>query len=48
MKNETTSAAIKEFFRLKFTMYSFLVDDNSEHKKAKGANKNSAENRMRY
>ena len=44
MKNETSSAAIN-FFRLKFTMYSFLVDDNSEHKKAKGVNKNFAENR---
>ena len=49
MKNETSGAAIKEFFRLKYCihprMYSFLVDDNSEHKKAKGVNKNFAKNR---
>ena len=38
MKYET--AAIKEFVRLKPKMYLFLVDDNSEHKKAKGLNRN--------
>ena len=31
---------IKEFDELKPKMYSYLVDDNSEHKKAKGVNKN--------
>ena len=33
MKNETV--AIKEFVGLKPKLYSFLVDDNSEHKKKK-------------
>ena len=33
---------IKEFDELKPKMYSYLVDDNSEHKKAKGVNKNIA------
>ena len=41
MKDETGGAEI-EFVRLKPKMYSFLVDDNSEHKKAKGVNKNVA------
>ena len=40
MKYETTGVAIKEFVRLKPKMYSFLVDDNSKHKKAKGVKKN--------
>ena len=31
---------MKEFVGLKPKMYSFLVDDNSEHKEAKGVNKN--------
>ena len=31
---------IKEFDELKPKMYSYLVDDNIEHKKAKGVNKN--------
>ena len=39
MKDETGDAAIEEFIRLKPKMYSFLVDDNSEHKKAKGVNR---------
>ena len=38
MKDE--AAAIKEFVQLKPKMYSFLVDDSSEDKKAKGVNKN--------
>ena len=33
MKDETTGVAIKEFVKLKPKMYSFLVDDNSEHKR---------------
>ena len=40
MKDKTAGAAIKEFFRLNPKMYSYLVDDNSEHKKAKRVNKN--------
>ena len=35
MKEETKVVAIKEFVGLKPMMYSFMVDDNSEHKKAK-------------
>ena len=38
MKNETAGVAIEEFVGLKPKMYSYLVDDNSEHKKAKGIN----------
>ena len=38
-KNETVCVAMKEFVVLKTNMSSFLVDDNSEHKKAKGLNK---------
>ena len=40
MKDETADVAVKEFVGLKSKMYSFLVDDCSEHKKAKGVNKN--------
>ena len=40
MKDETGSVAIKEFFKLKPKMYSFSVDNNSEHEKAEGVNKN--------
>ena len=40
MKDKTAGVAIEEFFRLKPKMYSYLVDDNSEHKIAKGINKN--------
>ena len=40
MKDETAGVAIEEFVRLKPKMCSYLVDDNSEHKKAKGVNKN--------
>ena len=39
-KDETGCAAIEEFVGLKPKMFLFLVDDNSEHKKAKGVNKN--------
>ena len=38
-KDETADIAIKEFVRLKPKTYSFLVE-NSEHKKAKDANRN--------
>ena len=35
MKDKTGGIAIEEFVRLKAKMYSFLVDNNSEHKKQK-------------
>ena len=40
MKHETAGIAIEEFSGLKPKMYLFLVDDNGEHKKAKGVNRN--------
>ena len=40
---ETGVDAIKEFVRLNPNMYSFLVYDDSEHKKAKGVNENFVE-----
>ena len=40
MKDGTAGVAIKEFVGLRPKMHSFLVDDSSEHKKAKGVNKN--------
>ena len=40
MKDEAAGAAIKEFVGLNPKMYSCLVDDNNEHKKAKSVNKN--------
>ena len=43
MKDETDGVAIKGFVGLKPNMYSFLVDDSSEHEKAKGMNKNIVE-----
>ena len=39
IKDETWSVAIDKFFRFKLKIYSFLAD-NSEHKKAKGMNRN--------
>ena len=41
MKDETGGAAIEEFVGLKSKMFSFLVDDNSEHKKGKDMNRNN-------
>ena len=35
MKDETAGIAIEEFVGLKTKMYSYLVNDNSEHKKQK-------------
>ena len=35
MKDETSGVATEEFVRLNLKMYSFLVDDNSEHKESK-------------
>ena len=40
MKGETGGVAIKEFAELKPKMYSFLVENNSEHKKTKAVNQN--------
>ena len=40
MKDETAGVAIEEFVGLKPKMYSDLVDDNSQHEKVKGINKN--------
>ena len=40
MKDETGVVAIEEFVGVKPKMYSFTVDNNSEHKKAKGVNRN--------
>ena len=40
MKDKTAGVAITEFVGLKLKIYSFLGDDSSEHKKAKGVNKN--------
>ena len=39
MTDETAVVAIKELVKLKPYVYSFLVDDSSEHKKEKGVNK---------
>ena len=39
MKDETGGVAIKELVGLKSKMYSFMVDDSSDHKKVKGVNK---------
>ena len=41
MKDQTAGVAIEEFVGLKPKMYLYLVDDNSEHKKPKGVNKNA-------
>ena len=40
VKDETADVVIEEFVGFKPNMYSYLVDDNSEHKKAKGVNRN--------
>ena len=40
MKDETAGVTIEEFVRLKQKIYSYLVNDNSEHKKAKGVKRN--------
>ena len=41
MKYETKGVAVEEFGWLQPKIYSFFVDDSSEHKKAKGGNKNA-------
>ena len=40
IKDETAGVALEEFVGLKPKIYSYLVDDKSEHKNAKGVNKN--------
>ena len=40
MKDETGSITNQEFVGLKPNMYSYLVNDNSEYRRAKGMNKN--------
>ena len=40
MKDKTASVSNEEFAGLKPKMYLYLVDDNSEHKKAKGVKRN--------
>ena len=40
MTDETAGVATEEIVGLKPKIYSYLVDDNSEHKKAKSVNKN--------
>ena len=40
MEDETGRVAMKEFVGLKPKMYSFLGEDNSEHKKTKPVNRN--------
>ena len=40
MKDETAGVAIEEFVGLKRKRYLYLIDNNSERKKAKGVNKN--------
>lgn len=40
MKYETAGVVIEEFVQLKPKMCSYLEDDNSEHEKAKGVNRN--------
>ena len=39
VKNETSGVAVKEFVEQKPKRYSFLVDNSSDHKKAKGVNR---------
>ena len=41
MKDKTAGAAVEGFSGLKPNICSYLVDDNSEHKKVKGVNKKS-------
>ena len=40
MKDETAVVAIEDFVGLKLEMYSYLVDNNSEHEKTKGVSRN--------
>ena len=40
MKDETAGVAIEECVGLKTQMYSYSIDNNSEHKKGKGVKRN--------
>ena len=40
MKDKTAGVAIEEFAGLKQEMYLYLINDDSEHKKANGVNRN--------
>ena len=40
MKDETAGVVIEQFIGLKPKTYSYLVNENSEHKKEKGGNRN--------
>ena len=40
MEDETGGVAVEELVRVKPKLYSVLIDDSSEHKKAKGVNIN--------
>ena len=40
MKYESAGVAVTEFLGLKTKIYSFLVEDNNEYRKAKGVNRN--------
>ena len=39
MKDQVAGVAIEKLVGLKPKMYSYVVDDNSEHNKVKGVNK---------
>ena len=41
-EDESGGAPIEEFVRMKPKMYSFLVDNNSDHEKARGVNRKVA------
>ena len=43
MKDQIAGVAIEEFVGLKPKIYSYLVDDNSGHKKESGVNRNIVE-----
>ena len=43
MKDQIAGVAIEEFVGLKPKIYSYLVDDNSGHKKENGVNRNIVE-----
>ena len=47
MKDETNGVAIEKFVGLSPKIHLFLIDDNSEYKKAKSVNKNIVET-IRY
>ena len=46
MKDEISGVVIGEFIGLKTNVYSFLINENSENKKAKSVNKNNVEKKL--